>query len=132
MSKLEISISSKIDNITLIENFIEDLNIEFKLSSNLYGRLTLAIIEAVNNAILHGNKRDPTKFVTVVANKMINQLKVIINDEGEGFDFTVIPDPTLPDTIRKITGRGLYLMQSLSDQMIFENNGTSVILVFNF
>ena len=43
----------------------------------------------------------------------------------------VIPDPTLPDNINKITGRGLYLMKTLSDELIFENGGSTVTLVFN-
>ena len=54
-----------------------------------------------------------------------------MNDEGDGFDYTNIPDPTLPDNIDKIAGRGLYLMKTLSNELIFENNGASVTLVFN-
>ena len=52
-------------------------------------------------------------------------------DEGEGFDYSYIPDPTLPDNIEKDAGRGLYLMKTLSDDLIFEDGGSKVTMVFN-
>ena len=52
-------------------------------------------------------------------------------DEGEGFDYTHIPDPTLPDNLTKDAGRGLYLMKTLTDELVFENDGSKVTLVFN-
>lgn len=131
MNKLEISISSEISNIVKIENFIESFSAHFKLSSELFGKISLSVIEAVNNAILSGNKRNADKKVTLIAEKTPAQFKVTVKDEGEGFDYTHIPDPTLPDNINKVTGRGLYLMKTLSDDLIFENNGATVTLVFN-
>ena len=127
MNKLSISISSEISNIVKVENFVET----FALPSVLYGKISLSVIEAVNNAILSGNKRQPDKMVSLVAEKTDKQFKVTVSDEGEGFDYEVIPDPTLPDNINKITGRGLYLMKTLSDELIFENGGSTVTLVFN-
>ena len=97
----------------------------------MYGKISLSVIEAVNNAILSGNKRQPDKMVSLVAEKTDKQFRVTVSDEGEGFDYEVIPDPTLPDNINKITGRGLYLMKTLSDELIFENGGSTVTLVFN-
>ena len=57
-------------------------------------------------------------------------LKVTVMDEGSGFDYSKIPDPTLPDAMFDFSGRGLYVMKTLSDQLIFENNGASVALLF--
>ncbi len=131
MDKLEISISSEINNIVKVENFIESFTEFFRLPSSLYGKISLSVIEAVNNAILSGNKRQKDKMVTLIAEKTDTQFKVTISDEGEGFDFHVIPDPTLPDNIDKVAGRGLYLMKTLSDELIFENGGATVILVFD-
>ena len=127
MNKLSISISSEISNIVKVENFVETFTDYFALPSVLYGKISLSVIEAVNNAILSGNKRQPS----LVAEKTDKQFKVTVSDEGEGFDYEVIPDPTLPDNINKITGRGLYLMKTLSDELIFENGGSTVTLVFN-
>lgn len=131
MNKLSISISSEISNIVKVENFVENFTDYFGLPSVLYGKISLSVIEAVNNAILSGNKRQPDKMVSLVAEKTDEQFKVTISDEGEGFDYEVIPDPTLPDNINKVTGRGLYLMKTLSDELIFENGGSTVTLVFN-
>lgn len=131
MDKLEISISSEINNIVKVENFIESFTEFFRLPSSLYGKISLSVIEAVNNAILSGNKRQKDKMVTLIAEKTDTQFKVTISDEGEGFDFHVIPDPTLPNNIDKVAGRGLYLMKTLSDELIFENGGATVILVFD-
>lgn len=131
MNKLEISVSSEISNIVKVENFIESFTAHFQLSPQLFGRVSLSVIEAVNNAILSGNKRQADKMVTLVARVENNRFKVTVSDEGEGFDYTDIPDPTLPDNLNKVTGRGLYLMKTLSDGLLFENNGSSVTLIFN-
>lgn len=131
MDKLEISISSEINNIVKVENFIESFTEFFRLPSSLYGKISLSVIEAVNNAILSGNKRQKDKMITLIAEKTDTQFKVTISDEGEGFDYHIIPDPTLPDNIDKVAGRGLYLMKTLSDELIFENGGATVILVFD-
>lgn len=131
MNKLEISVSSEISNIVKIENFIESFTAHFDLPPQLFGKVSLSVIEAVNNAILSGNKRQADKMVTVIAEKIDKQFRVTVKDEGKGFDYTDIPDPTLPDNISKVTGRGLYLMKTLSDNLIFDKNGSSVTLVFN-
>ena len=90
------------------------------------------MIEAVNNAILSGNKRDLNKNVTLIASiENNNCLKVTISDEGDGFDFKNIPDPILPDNLGKSAGRGLYLMKSLSDDIVFSNGGSTVTMFFN-
>lgn len=131
MNKLEISILSEIHNIVKVESFIESFLVHFSLPTAIFGRVSLSVIEAVNNAILSGNKRQPDKLVTLTAERIENKFMVTVEDEGEGFDYTNIPDPTLPDNINKVTGRGLYIMRELSDKLIFNNNGASVTLVFN-
>lgn len=131
MNKLEISISSEISNIVKVENFIESFADHFHLTDDMFGKISLSVIEAVNNAILSGNKKQSDKRVTVTAEIMDNAFRVTVCDEGEGFDYTTIPDPTLPDNMTKVTGRGLYLMKTLSDDMFFDKNGACVTLVFN-
>ena len=114
----------------MVENFIESFTTTFNLSSKLLGKISLAVIEAFTNAIKYGNSGDATKMVTVVAEKIDNQLKVTLSDEGEGFDYSIIPDPTIPENIDKESKRGLFLMEKLSDELIFENNGATVIMIF--
>lgn len=131
MNKLEFSISSEIGNIIKVENFIDSLTRNFDLHEDLYGKISLSVIEAVNNAILSGNNQVPEKLVKLTAVKEDDKFMISVEDEGEGFDYNNIPDPTLPDNIEKIAGRGLYLMKTLSDDLVFENNGSKVTLVFN-
>lgn len=129
--KLEISIPSEVSRIHTIESFIEDFTITSKLSSKLFGRINLSIVEAVANAILYGNKQNVNKMVTVIAEERDEQLIFTVSDEGEGFDYTIIPDPTLEENIEKESKRGLFLMQALSDDLIFENNGARIVMSFN-
>jgi len=132
VQKLEKSFPSELSHIVEIESFIDSFATFFDLPSSLYNEIGLSIIEAVNNSILYGNKRDIEKKVTLVAEKNKNQFRVTISDEGEGFDYSAdILDPTSPENIDKESTRGLFLMKSLSNEMIFENNGASVTLVFD-
>ena len=124
MDKLEFSIASEIGNIVKVENFIDYF-------SDVFGKISLCVIEAVNNAILYGNKLDSSKHVKFSVYEEEKRLFVAVKDEGEGFDYSYIPDPTLPDNIEKDAGRGLYLMKTLSDDLIFEDGGSKVTMVFN-
>lgn len=131
MNRLNLTISSEVGNIVRVENFIESFTETFGLKPELFGKVSLPIIEAVNNAILSGNKLVSDKKVVLEAWKQNNRFYVSVQDEGEGFDYTNIPDPTLPDNIEKVAGRGLYVMKILSDELLFENNGAKVTLVFD-
>lgn len=131
MNKAILSISSEVGNIIKVENFIESFSETFSLPPDLFGKISLSIIEAVNNAILSGNKLDASKQVCLEAWEENNKFHVSIEDEGQGFDYNHIPDPTLPDNILKDAGRGLYIMKTLSDELIFEKNGAKVTLIFD-
>ena len=74
---------------------------------------------------------DASKQVCLEAWEENNKFHVSIEDEGQGFDYNHIPDPTLPDNILKDAGRGLYIMKTLSDELIFEKNGAKVTLIFD-
>ncbi|KIO44510.1 MULTISPECIES: ATP-binding protein [Porphyromonadaceae] len=131
MDKLEFSITSEIGNIVKVENFIDYFVDVYHVEPEVFGKISLCVIEAVNNAILYGNKLDPSKYVKFFVREDDGKLCVTVKDEGDGFDYNYIPDPTLPDNIEKDAGRGLYLMKTLSDDLIFEDNGSKVTLVFN-
>ena len=130
MNKLEFSIASARENLHLTEKFIENLIREFEIEKGLQGNVTLAVVEAVNNSILFGNKENPEKLVRLTAVKGTKKVVIIVEDEGEGFDFTKIPDPTTSDNLMKTTGRGLYLMIHLTDELLFAKNGAKVIMTF--
>ena len=95
-----------------------------------FSTFSLATVEVVNNAFLYGNKCDPNKKIRLLAVKNQNKIVMTIEDDGCGFDFSTITDPTIPENINKTCGRGLYLMQKLSDDLQFEKNGARVIMTF--
>lgn len=126
----KIKLSSVIENVCRVEEFIQRVFSHYTVSDIYQGRITTVVIEAVNNAILFGNISDPEKYVTVEFIHTDNYYEFIVSDEGEGFDYTIIPDPTLPENLEKESGRGLFLMTTLADEVIFKNSGARVIMRF--
>ena len=125
-----IKISSTPDNLRLVERLIEDVCQVYKVNEDSYGNILIAVTEAVNNAMCHGNKNDPAKQVSIDFERSEKLLTFKIKDEGLGFDYTNLPDPTDPANIEKINGRGVFLMKNLADKIEFQNNGTEVYLHF--
>ena len=124
-------LSSKIENLRKVEKLVDELSAEFNISSDIYGNILIASLEAANNAILHGNKLDENKLVNILIRKEESKLKIKIEDEGDGFDYKNIPDPTAPENIENVNGRGIFLMEKLSDAIEFSRNGATVELEFN-
>ena len=123
--------NSETKNINLVEKLIDDLSNEYDLHSDIYGKLLLGVVEGVNNAIVHGNKLDKQKNVVVEYSIQEDKVQFIIIDEGLGFDYTNVPDPTKPENLEKTHGRGIFLMHHLADEIEFENNGSKVKMQFN-
>ena len=126
----DLQISSDVQNLRLVEKLIDELQFELDLSDESYGNVLVATMEATNNAIVHGNKSDPNKQVSLQIQKVKNELVVNITDQGEGFDPRSIPDPTAPENIEKINGRGIFLMERLSDEIHYSDKGRIVELKF--
>lgn len=123
--------NSETKNINLVEKLIDDLSNEYDLHSDIYWKLLLGVVEGVNNAIVHGNKLDKQKNVVVEYSIQEDKVQFIIIDEGLGFDYTNVPDPTKPENLEKTHGRGIFLMHHLADEIEFENNGSKVKMQFN-
>jgi len=119
------------ENITLVEQFVDSVCEKHNVNEDYYGNILIALTEAVNNSIHHGNNSDPLKEVKVSFLKKQNQLKFIIQDEGIGFDYDNLPDPTTPENIEKPNGRGVFLMKNLADEVLFLDEGRTVELKFN-
>jgi serine/threonine-protein kinase RsbW len=127
--KLDITSSS--DNIRLVERLVEDVCDVFNVNEDSYGNILIAVTEAVNNAIYHGNKGNPEKHIKIGFESGDHNLKFFVSDEGEGFDYESLPDPTDPLYIDKPHGRGVFLMKNLADKVEFKNNGQEVMLSFD-
>lgn len=129
--KKEINIPSRVENLREVEKLIDEVTNECQLTSEKYGNVFIATIEAANNAILHGNKLDEEKDVNIKFKWSKKELNLTVIDQGRGFDYHNIPDPTAPDNVEKVNGRGIFLMEKLSDKIEFNNNGRVVNLTFN-
>ncbi len=127
----QIELNSNSDSIAEVEKLIDEVCEINKVNQDYYGNILIAITEAVNNAIVHGNKKDPLKKFSVVCASDEEKLTFTVKDQGQGFDFDNLPDPTDPANIEKPNGRGVFLMRNLADEVNFEDNGRVVELNFH-
>lgn len=123
-------IASEISNIRAVEIAIDNITGEADISQDNYGKILIATLEAVNNAIIHGNKSVRTKHVDVEILLEGNKLVITVTDEGKGFRPKEVPDPTKPENIEAIDGRGVFLMSKLADEIEFNKKGNSVKMTF--
>ena len=91
--------------------------------------IRLALEEALVNAIKHGNKSDPSKRVTVLADVRDGRASITVRDEGAGFDPSTVPDPTADENLEKPSGRGLMLMRAYMDEVHFNDRGNEVRMI---
>ncbi len=125
-----IKIESVISNLRVVECLIDDASTEIGVSQENYGKILVSILEAVNNAILHGNDSNPDKFVEIEISYENSELIIKVTDEGTGFRPDLVPDPTTPENIELINGRGVYLMSRLADKIEYNELGNVVIMTF--
>ncbi|MDG1279138.1 MAG: ATP-binding protein [Algoriphagus sp.] len=130
MKTIKISIPSLIENIKIIESFIDNAKESFEINDDIYGNIMISVTECISNAIIHGNQNDKNKLVHLELNVEDDTLKFTIEDEGVGFDSNELKDPTAPENIEKTGGRGIFLIKHLSDDVKFEENGKKTILSF--
>ena len=96
--------------------------------------ISMAVREAAVNAVLHGNAYDPTKKVTLAFEQDGKDLTIVVRDQGKGVNLDAIPDCCAPENLLKQSGRGLFLMRSLMDdvQINASPTGTEVKLIKHF
>ena len=126
-----LSLSSETKSLLILEKWINKLCETHFISSEKYGNILIAVTEAVNNAIIHGNLNVVSKKTVVSYDISEKTLSFFIKDEGIGFDFNNLPDPTDPENIETPDGRGIFLMRHLSDDVVFHNDGSFVEISFN-
>jgi len=128
--KYHLEIESDPNNLITVEEFVnyfcKDVNIPDEKLANIF----LAVTEATTNAIIHANKCDTNKKVTIYAYVENSKLIIKIKDEGEGFEPGNIPDPTEPENLLKDSGRGIYLMRVYMDDMKYIRTSSGMELIF--
>lgn len=132
MNSLKIQIPSILENIRIVESFIDNVKDKYNINDDIYGNIMVAVTESVNNAIKHGNKLDKSKNVILITHYAENYVKFVIEDEGPGFDYNNLPDPTSPERLEQLGGRGIFLMKHLADEVSFTKEGKAVEMTFYF
>jgi serine/threonine-protein kinase RsbW len=123
-------IQSSINNLRIVENAIDEVMNEIGITQENYGKILVSTLEAVNNAIMHGNKFEKEKIVDVEISFKNEKLKIKISDEGKGFIPEEVPDPTIPQNLEALNGRGIFLMSRLADEIKYSKRGNEVTMFF--
>ncbi len=132
MSDHSLELPSCTSSLCELESFIQRIAQRCNIKEERYPDILISLTEAVNNAIIHGNKEDLNKCVRIIYTHSVQGLSFIITDEGAGFDPQEVPDPTLEENLCLCGGRGVFLMKELSDKIEYLNNGRTVKLYFSF
>lgn len=115
-------IKSDTSELIKVEEFLKETFEYYHVSADNFKRVYLCISEAVINSIEHGNKNDKNKTVSVEVHCNDAELKVIVKDEGEGFDITSLFDPTVGNNIKRESGRGIHIIKAYCDRIEFKRN----------
>lgn len=126
-----LTIPSDFGAINRVETLIDSVCTKLEVNEDYYGNVLIAVTEAVNNAILHGNKQNASLNVDVFVGDKETDFCFSVLDKGEGFDFNNLPDPTAPENLEKEDGRGIFLMRSLAEEVEFEEGGKNVNIYFS-
>lgn len=127
----KIKIPSNFKEITKVEALIDSVCDKLLVNEDNYGNVLIAVTEAVNNAIEHGNKQSDTLTVDLTVGDKDTDFCFRVVDSGVGFDYKNLPDPTAPENLELENGRGIFLMRSLAEAVDFEDGGRSVNMYFS-
>jgi serine/threonine-protein kinase RsbW len=132
---VRLEIPSEPKRIAEADEFVESSLREHGVPEALVSDLAIATTELVNNAIIHGNKKDASKNVTVSLAFTPQDVTIRVEDQGNGFDPKRVPDPLAQENLLKEVGRGIFIVRSLMDDLRFERRaggGMAVILRKSF
>ncbi|MEA1887322.1 MAG: ATP-binding protein [Bacteroidota bacterium] len=127
---MDLNIASNVNNLRIIEGKVDEIMLVLGINKDEYGRILVATMEAVNNAIVHGNQYDKEKDVNIRFEYRNNDFIVKVKDQGVGFNPDCVPDPTSPENIENLRGRGVFLMKNLADDIGFNEIGNEVVMKF--
>ena len=126
----ELTLPADFQSLVDVENLVDRVCQTIGVQEDAYGNVLIAVTEEVNNAISHGNEEKPDLSIAVAVGDAPSSFCFNIKDEGKGFDYHNLPDPTAPENILKENGRGIFLMKNLSDEVEFNESGNEVTIYF--
>lgn len=125
-----LQMSSDPGNIQQVTQLVDRVSEQYKLCEETHANVLISLTEAVNNAIIHGNRLDKNKTVEVELFRRGNRLCARVSDQGKGFNPNDIPDPTCPEQICECGGRGVFLIKELCEKVEYADNGATVRMQF--
>ena len=126
----QLNLPSDTKHVEQVQPFVDELAQRYKLNAETHGNMVLTLTEAVTNAMLHGNRGDRSKLVSISLRHDSGSLAVQVSDQGPGFDPCAVPDPTCKARVEECGGRGIHIMRLLSDECNFIRNGSTVEMRF--
>tara|TARA_R110002096_G_scaffold329006_6_gene523100 strand:+ start:68621 stop:69028 length:408 start_codon:yes stop_codon:yes gene_type:complete len=126
----QLVLHSTYEELEKVEGLLNDLQAELNFDDEFYAKLMLTVSEAATNGVIHGNKLDASKKVTIIADYDGNTLSISTDDEGDGFIPEAIPDPLAEENLLKTSGRGVFLMGEFADEVLYQNDGRRLVLKF--
>jgi serine/threonine-protein kinase RsbW len=127
----KLSVPSELSSLSIVESLIDRVCGSLGVHDDAYGNILIAVTEAVNNAVIHGNQYNAKIDIDVEVLDVNDRLCFSIKDKGNGFDFDNLPDPTAPENIEKVNGRGIFLIKNLADDLVFDDGGRVVNIFFD-
>jgi len=121
-----LKLKSSAHELNKVENLVESLADKYYLNDTYFANMMVALTEAFNNALVHGNKKDPSKNITLDFSITDKEMIFEISDEGEGFDHLMFLNTRHDENMR-----GIELIQSVSDKVEFSDNGRCIAIHFN-
>jgi len=125
----ELRFPSRIEAVEEAAQAVSEFLTRAGVGEDLAFGIDMAVREAVTNAVLHGNKLDETKFADVSLKIISGAFEITVHDQGTGFDSSSIPDPTEGENILKTSGRGIFFMRNMMDEVEWSQDpegGTTV------
>ena len=123
-----VEIPSRLEELSRVEKLAQKIAKIYCLSQDKLDNLAIAVTEAVGNAILHGNRQDPEKMVRIRIHLDGIYLRIEVSDQGSGFDPDALSDPLLPENLMRESGRGVFILKSLMDEIHFTFSPEGTVL----
>jgi serine/threonine-protein kinase RsbW len=126
-----LKMNSTMESVAEVETAADRLAVEAGLDEDQRFHIAMAVREAAINAVLHGNEYDPARQIEVSLENTGHDLVITIADQGKGFNPENVPDPLAEENLLRGTGRGIFLIRSLMDEVRFRqlHPGTELTLV---
>ncbi len=130
MKSFHLELPSQTEKIEEAAFFVENALKDLEFDPDERDNVVIAATEAISNAIIHGNKSNPQKKVTIVVKGLTDRIEIHVRDEGKGFEPRNLANPLAPENLLRESGRGIFILKSLMDKIEYRflSNGTEIVL----